>query len=138
MHKTPWSDGTSSLSVGLLGLMERLVAIIPQPRTHQFLHSGVLPKNAYVRWISIETQEKKYREERSASIAKRYSRSIEEYERDRDGKGYREKRDIRVDNCLGTIAVAKFWCPGVVVYTFWWNDAIRMRRLAQIGLDGYF
>ena len=22
------------------------------------------------------------------------------------------------------IAVAKFWCPGMVVYPLWWNDAI--------------
>ena len=25
---------------------------------------------------------------------------------------------------LGTIAVAKFWCPRMVVYPLWWNDAI--------------
>ena len=67
--KTPWSDGTSSIQVGLLELMVtersgvgespneesakraerlepygRLVAIIPQPRTHQFLVHGVFAK----------------------------------------------------------------------------------------------
>ena len=42
--KTPWSDGTNSIRVGLLELMERLAAIIPQPRTHQFLYHGVFAK----------------------------------------------------------------------------------------------
>ena len=47
--KTPWSDGTSSIQVGLLELMERLAAIIPQPRTHQFLYHGVFANNAKYR-----------------------------------------------------------------------------------------
>ena len=42
-------SGTSSIQVGLLELMERLVAIIPQPRTHQFLYHGVFANNAKYR-----------------------------------------------------------------------------------------
>ena len=42
--KTSWSYGTSSIQLGLLELMERLVAIIPQLRTHQFLYHGVIAK----------------------------------------------------------------------------------------------
>ena len=49
------------------------------------------------------------------SIAKRYSRSIEEYERSRNGKGYQEIGKEESIFCLGTIAMAKLWCPGMVV-----------------------
>ena len=47
--KTPWSDGTTSVQVSLLELMERLAAIIPQPRTHQVLYYGVFANNAKYR-----------------------------------------------------------------------------------------
>ena len=37
------------VQVGLLEFMERLVAIIPQPRTHQVLYYGVFANNAKYR-----------------------------------------------------------------------------------------
>ena len=68
--KTPWSDGTTSIQVGLLELMERLAAIIPQPRTHQVLYYGVFTNNAYIRRIPIGIQEKKCRAKRGAKYRK--------------------------------------------------------------------
>jgi len=35
-------------------------------------------------------------------------------------KGWEEESTY----CLGTIAVAKFWCSGMVLYPLWWNDVI--------------
>ena len=55
-----------------------------------------------------------------ASIAKRYSRSIEDYERDRNGKPCREKMVGRVDmlpghNCCGEALVSEDGCVPIVV-----------------------
>ena len=38
--KTPWSDGTTSIQLSLLELMERLAALVPPPRAHQVLYHG--------------------------------------------------------------------------------------------------
>ena len=68
--KTPWSDGTSSIRVGLLELMERLVAIIPQPRTHQVLYYGAFANNAKYR----KESQPKYRRVREKAKWKKLSR----------------------------------------------------------------
>ena len=68
--KTAWSDGTSSIQVGLLELMERLAAIIPQPRTHQFLYHGVFASNAKYRKEILP----KYRRVRAKPKWKKLSR----------------------------------------------------------------
>ena len=67
---TPWSDGTSSIQVGLLELMERLAAIIPQPRTHQVLYYGVFANNAKYR----KEIQPKYKRVREPSTWKKLSR----------------------------------------------------------------
>lgn len=68
--KTPWSDGTTSIQVGLLELMERLAAIIPQPRTHQVLYYGVFANNAKYR----KEIQPKYKRVRKPSTWKKLSR----------------------------------------------------------------
>jgi len=92
--KTPWSDGTSSIRVGLLELMVtersgvgespneeseasgmfgtvwRLVAIIPQSRTHQVLYYGVFANNAKYRKEILP----KYRRVRAKPKWKKLSR----------------------------------------------------------------
>jgi hypothetical protein len=40
--KTPWSDGTASLTFTPEELVERLAALVPQPRSHVVLYHGVL------------------------------------------------------------------------------------------------
>ena len=47
--KTPWSDGTTSIQLSLLELMERLAALVPPPRAHQVLYHGVFSSNAKYR-----------------------------------------------------------------------------------------
>ena len=47
--KTPWSDGTSSIQLNTWELMERLIALIPPPRSHQVLYHGVFANNAKYR-----------------------------------------------------------------------------------------
>ena len=44
--KKVWSDGMKSIQTVLLELMERLMVIIPQLRTHQVLYYGVFLNNA--------------------------------------------------------------------------------------------
>ena len=39
--KTPWSDGTTSIRLTLLEVMERLAVLVPPPRAHQVLYHGV-------------------------------------------------------------------------------------------------
>ena len=39
--KTPWSDGTSSILLSRMEIMERLVALIPPPRANQVLYHGI-------------------------------------------------------------------------------------------------
>ena len=68
--KTPWSDGTTSIQVGLLELMERLAAIIPQPRTHQVLYYGVFANNSRYR----KEIQPKYKGIREPSTWKKLSR----------------------------------------------------------------
>ena len=68
--KTPWSDGTTSIQVGLLELMERLAAIIPQPRTHQVLYYGVFANNSRYR----KEIQPKYKRVREPSTWKKLSR----------------------------------------------------------------
>ena len=62
--------GTSSIRVGLLEIMERLAAIIPQPRTHQFLYHGVFASNAKYRKEILP----KYRRVRAKPKWKKLSR----------------------------------------------------------------
>ena len=40
--KTPWSDGTASLTFTAEELVERLAALVPQPGSHLVLYHGVL------------------------------------------------------------------------------------------------
>jgi hypothetical protein len=47
--KTPWSDGTTSIRLSLLEVMERLAALVPPPRAHQVLYHGVFAPNAKYR-----------------------------------------------------------------------------------------
>ena len=47
--KTPWSDGTSSIQLNTWEMMERLIALIPPPRSHQVLYHGVFANNAKYR-----------------------------------------------------------------------------------------
>jgi len=69
--KTPWSDGTSSIRVGLLELMERLAAIIPQPRTHQFLYHGVFAKERVRSPDSNRNPRKEVQSEAWCQVSKR-------------------------------------------------------------------
>ena len=50
--KTPWSDGTSSILLSRMEIMERLVALIPPPRANQVLYHGIFaPRSKYRRAI---------------------------------------------------------------------------------------
>ena len=69
--KTPWSDGTTSIQVGLLELMERLAAIIPQPRTHQVLYYGVFAKECVRSPDSDRNPRKEVQSEAWCEISKR-------------------------------------------------------------------
>ena len=39
--KTPWADGTTSLRLSRLEVMERLASLVPPPRAHQVLYHGL-------------------------------------------------------------------------------------------------
>ena len=39
--KTPWADGTTSLRLSSMELMERLTSLIPPPKAHQVIYHGV-------------------------------------------------------------------------------------------------
>ena len=48
--KTPCSDGTSSILLSRMEIMERLVALIPPPRANQVLYHGIFaPRSKYRR-----------------------------------------------------------------------------------------
>ena len=43
--KTPWSDGTTHLVLSPLELIEKLAALVPQPRLNLVRYHGVLAPN---------------------------------------------------------------------------------------------
>ena len=53
--KRPWSDGTTSLVFTPIGLLERLLALVPPPRAHQTLYHGVLAARASWRSAIVPT-----------------------------------------------------------------------------------
>ena len=53
--KTPWRNGTTALVLSPTGLLQRLAAIIPRPRTHQITYHGVLGGNARLRSRIVPT-----------------------------------------------------------------------------------
>ena len=75
--KTPWSDGTTSIQLSLLELMERLSALVPPPRAHQVLYHGVFGPNAkYRKEILPKYQNLKLvRKQKSLAISRPVSRS---------------------------------------------------------------
>lgn len=51
--KTPWSDGTRAIEFTGLEFIEKLIALIPQPRIHQTRFHGVLAPNAKMRSLVV-------------------------------------------------------------------------------------
>ena len=39
--KTPWADGTTSLRLSSMELLERLTSLIPPPKAHQVMYHGI-------------------------------------------------------------------------------------------------
>ena len=39
--KTPWADGTTSLRLSSMELLERLTSLIPPPKAHQVIYHGI-------------------------------------------------------------------------------------------------
>jgi hypothetical protein len=46
---TPWRDGTTHFVISLLGLMQRLAALVPKPRLHLIRSHGVPASKAKMR-----------------------------------------------------------------------------------------
>jgi hypothetical protein len=51
----PWSDGTTGIKLSPLGLLEKLAAIVPQPRVHLVRYGGCLAPHSKVRAAIIPT-----------------------------------------------------------------------------------
>jgi hypothetical protein len=62
--KTAWSDGTSSLRLSRLEVMERLASVIPPPRVHQVLYHGLFAGRSKWRKDILPQYREAAREER--------------------------------------------------------------------------
>ncbi len=51
--KTPWRDGTTHLVMSPLEFMQRLAALVPQPRLHLSRHHSLLAPNAKLRALVV-------------------------------------------------------------------------------------
>ena len=51
--KTPWRDATAHLVMSPLQFMQRLAALVPQPRLHLIRFHGVLAPNAKLRALVV-------------------------------------------------------------------------------------
>ena len=90
--KTPWSDGTSSILLSRMEIMERLVALIPPPRANQVLYHGIfVPERHFLRALTDRSIVGRY----CRCTSRRRSRSL------RLSDWRRRKRVRRADGCCG-------------------------------------
>ena len=113
--KTPWSDGTSSIQVGLLEVMvtersgvgespneksaKRAERLEPYGGLWRLFHNQEHINFCIMGYLRI-----------TPSIARRSCRSIEEYEKSQNGRSCQEKMVVRADmlhghNCCGEVLV---------------------------------
>ncbi len=57
--KRPWSDGTTMVAFAPLEFLQKLVTLVPPPRRHQVIYSGVLAAHARLRSQIVPRQQAK-------------------------------------------------------------------------------
>ena len=120
--KTPWSDGTSSIQVGLLELMvtersgvgESLNEEKNRMKTGGYYSATTYPSGV-VLWCVCEQCE----------VSKGDSAEIQACSRTIDvEEAVEERGEEESTQSLGRITVAKLWCHGMGMYALWKDDAI--------------
>jgi hypothetical protein len=69
----PWSDGTTGIKLSPLELLEKLSALVPQPRVHQVRYAGCLAAHSNLRGAITPTPSHRGIETQASPVASRWA-----------------------------------------------------------------
>ena len=72
--KTPWADGTSSLRLSAMEVMERLASLVPPPRAHQVIYHGLFAARSRWRKHVMPLYTKQMKQKRLEKMANKLSK----------------------------------------------------------------
>jgi len=105
--KTPWSDGTTSLRLSRLEMMERLAALVPPPRAHQVLYHGLFAPRSKWRSKVLPQYRKEAREERKRKMHRKLVKGDSEpRENNWVSWAYLLRRVFDFDGCAACVVVS--------------------------------
>ena len=74
--KTPWADGTTSLRLTAMEVMERLASLVPPPRAHQVIYHGLFAARSRWRKHVMPLYTKQMKQKRLEKMANKLSKGV--------------------------------------------------------------